>query len=202
MGAAMRRPTLFTMFLAVVAFCLLPAGNLQAQRRAGRVYRGGGRHVVITGPHRHVRGSGRGMRRDREFVGGGYYPLGFDDGSQTQIIIPVNASEGKAPAKEVIKEVPPPPPPPNPKMVEVPMARHEKPGKPVPPAVFVLKSGERIEARQYTVTAKDVQFLSENREQRLIPVTSLDIEETESVNRERGLNLLIPVSGNEISLGF
>ena len=88
-----------------------------------------------------------------------------------------------------------------PKMMEIPAAAKGEASKPLPPAVFILGSGERIESRHYLLSVDAVQ-LTVDRRRRSIPLEALDLKATVAANRQRGLELHIPSSGSEISLGF
>jgi len=73
--------------------------------------------------------------------------------------------------------------------------------KPLPKTIFVFASGERLEAEHYEIHATFLHLTAEGRE-RSIPLSALDIKKTVAVNRERGINLKIPTSNNEILLAF
>lgn len=87
-----------------------------------------------------------------------------------------------------------------PKLVEIPGANTAVPKK-LPPAIFVLSNGERIEAQRYLITADNVQINS-GRQLRTIPLNEVDLAATVAANRQRGIDLHIPADGGEISLGF
>ena len=76
-----------------------------------------------------------------------------------------------------------------------------KDAEPLPPAMFVLKSGERLEARRFLLTATSLS-MNINRQQRVIPLDALDLDATIAANRQRGVNLQIPADHNEICLSF
>jgi hypothetical protein len=67
--------------------------------------------------------------------------------------------------------------------------------------IFVLATGERLEARRFMLTASDLAVVID-RQQRTIPLHMLDIDATVTANRERGIDLRIPTDRNEISLSF
>lgn len=91
--------------------------------------------------------------------------------------------------------------PAGPKMTELPGATAAAAAAPLPPAMFILTSGERIEARQYLVTYDRVQ-LTVDRQPRTIPLSMLDVNATLAADRQRGIDLRIPSGQNEVSLGF
>jgi len=92
-----------------------------------------------------------------------------------------------------------------PKIIEVPrdLARAEIPpsAKPLPPAIFILKNGERLEAQRFLLRNGSLSC-SINHQPRTIPLDSLDLDATLAANRERGIDLHIPADPNEISLSF
>ena len=71
----------------------------------------------------------------------------------------------------------------------------------LPPTIFILANGERLETRRYVLTASNLS-VSIDRQQRTVPRDLLDINATITANHERGIDLRIPVDGNEISLSF
>jgi len=73
--------------------------------------------------------------------------------------------------------------------------------KPVPATIFILTTGEKVEAQRYLLTASSLS-VTVQRNQRTIPVQMLDLDATEAANRDRGVELLIPTDLNEISLRF
>jgi hypothetical protein len=76
-----------------------------------------------------------------------------------------------------------------------------KDAEPLPPAMFVLKSGERLEARRFLLTATSLS-MNINRQQRVIPLDALDLDATIAANRQRGVTLQSPADHNEICLSF
>ena len=208
----MQRVVSITLLLAA----LLLAANMQAQRGGGM--RGGsGRTVAARG------GVGRsgtrnglpGSSRARNFRGNNFgnnnlgsnsllYPL-WDDG-------PYDEEEAGPP-----EEYGPPLPPPmmmaqgsnmrprrvpaGPKITELPVTASSAASAPLPPAMFILTNGERIESQQYLVTYDQVQ-LTVDRQPRTIPLSMLDLNATLAADRQRGIDLRIPAGKNEISLGF
>lgn len=73
--------------------------------------------------------------------------------------------------------------------------------KPLPPTIFVLTSGERLETQRFLLTANTLS-VSVHRTDRTIPVEMVDLDATEAANRERGIDLRIPSDRNEVSLRF
>lgn len=74
------------------------------------------------------------------------------------------------------------------------------PAKPLPPAVFILASGERLETEHYTLTSESLR-VTVNGQPRTIPLKALDIKATIAACRQRGIDLKIPKSRSEITLG-
>ncbi|MFZ0703996.1 MAG: hypothetical protein WAM71_00230 [Candidatus Korobacteraceae bacterium] len=93
----------------------------------------------------------------------------------------------------------------SPKVIEVPPENAQ--GKqvvasgPVPAAVFILTSGQRLEAKRYLLT-EDVLRLQHGRDRQNIPMNELNVEATIAANHERGIELQIPDSKNQLTLGF
>jgi hypothetical protein len=93
------------------------------------------------------------------------------------------------------------PPAPKPLVIEIPRAANLAAAKVVPPTIFVLANGERLEARLFVLTASNLSF-SVDRQQRTVPFDMLDINATINANHERGIDLRIPYDRNEILLNF
>lgn len=85
--------------------------------------------------------------------------------------------------------------------IEIPSIANAGAPKMLPPAVFILASGERLEARRFLLSAS-LLSVSVDRQQRTVPLAMLDLQATLSANRERGIDLRIPDDRNEISLSF
>lgn len=84
---------------------------------------------------------------------------------------------------------------------EVPGGPIAAPAKTRPPTVFLLKNGEKLEARRYTITGGSL-HLTVDGKPRIIPLTDLDLNATLAANHERGVNLRIPTNPNEVVMGF
>jgi thiol-disulfide isomerase/thioredoxin len=89
----------------------------------------------------------------------------------------------------------------SPKIIEVPPGPSAPPAKPRPPSVFLLKNGEKLEARRYTITGGSLHITADGK-LRVIPLTELDLKATLAANHERGINLKIPTNPNEVVMGF
>lgn len=94
-----------------------------------------------------------------------------------------------------------PPKPSGMKVIDIPPDKSSHPGQPLPKAVFVLTSGERLEADRYTMDTKYLHVAMEG-EERIIPISAVDVQATESANRARGLDLKIPTSKSEVFVSF
>ncbi|MGB8065812.1 MAG: hypothetical protein WCF26_28260 [Candidatus Sulfotelmatobacter sp.] len=73
--------------------------------------------------------------------------------------------------------------------------------KALPPTVFILTDGERLESDRFVLTANSLS-VNVHRSLRTIPLDMLDIDATLAANRDRGIDLRIPNDRNEISLRF
>ena len=175
--------------------------------------KGGG--VGINGGNR----VGRGFRRNRFGYGWGYgvWPAYYDGyGLDWNLpywdyvnFPPSDAQYGPEPGYAenqpsrptvVVQERQPAPPAQSPKLVEIPL-----PGdttvKPVPPALFVLTNGEKLESRRYVLSANSLQ-VDIDRKQRTIPISELNIDATIAANQQRGIDISFPQDRSSLFLGF
>ena len=106
----------------------------------------------------------------------------------------------EAPAPSVVVRPTVAPPIPRAQVIEIPGNKNAI-VRVLPPTIFVLASGERLEARRYVLTASNLS-LSIGRQERIVPLDVLDIDATVAANHVRGIDLRIPESRNEISLSF
>lgn len=88
----------------------------------------------------------------------------------------------------------------SPKLIEVPGAANTSTPK-AQTAVFILRDGQRLEPTRYMLTSNSLRITVDG-EQRVIPISQLDVKATVAANRERGIQLRIPAAPNEISLSF
>ena len=86
-------------------------------------------------------------------------------------------------------------------VIEISAAANSSAAKVLPPTIFILASGERLESRRFVLTSR-LLSLSIDRQHRTVPIEGLDISATIAANHERGIDLRIPDDRNEISLGF
>jgi len=89
----------------------------------------------------------------------------------------------------------------SPRIIEVQGGPSPQPAKPRPPSVFLLKNGEKIEIRRYTILGGLLRLTVDGK-QRTIPLTDLDLKASTTANQEHGINLKIPTNPNEIVMGF
>jgi hypothetical protein len=116
---------------------------------------------------------------------------------------PLQSAENGRPARPGYYRPPEPEKPPaEAQVINIPAAPGAaEQAKNQPPATFVLKNGERLEARRFLLTANNLSVTVDHT-QRTIPFDSLDVDATLAANRDRGVNLEIPADHNEISLSF
>ena len=115
-----------------------------------------------------------------------------------------DAPADSAPPRVVVQRVreePPAKPVPPAQVIEIPHAASSAVLKALPPTVFILTSGERLESERFVLTANSLS-ISVQRTPRTIPLDMLDIDATLAANRDRGIDLRIPNDRNEISLRF
>ena len=200
----MNRAALFTLLAA----SLLTAPSL-AQRGGGGHAAGG--HVSgghSAAPHGHsgsgARHGGFGSRRLERGgwnnYGYGGYPYFFgDDGYDAQ----EGDSPVDRPAAPVIvraRDERPPKPLPPAQVINIPSAGSSV-ARSLPPTVFILSNGEKLESDRYVLTANNLS-VNVHRSVRTIPLDMLDIDATLAANHDRGIDLRVPNDRNEISLRF
>jgi hypothetical protein len=88
-----------------------------------------------------------------------------------------------------------------PQVIEVPGVANSTTAKTLPPTIFILTNGERLETRRFVLTASNLSA-SLDRHQRTIPLDMLDINARFAANREREIDLRVAADRNEISLSF
>ena len=184
---------------------------------AGAGGRGSG--IGINGGNRF----GRGFRRNRFGYGWGYgvwpayydgYGLDWDlpywDYANFPPSDPPYGPEGppsgyaeNQPSRQtvIVRDRQPAPPPQSPKLVEIPLPNDSSTLKPVPPALFVLANGEKLESRRYVLSANSLQ-VDIDRKQRTIPISELNIDATIAANQQRGIDISFPQDRSSLFLGF
>ena len=213
--------------LLVLTVLVLSAALLQAQRGGGGSHGGGSHGGGFSGAGGHVPGHGAragpsngffplhsGFRHHNQYgYGSVWLPWGVpywdDDGYfwDEPYEPPANYQPPPPPMSPQVIVVqnkepgPPAPPPEPPKLIEVAQSKEPPVAKPQPPALFVLKDGERIESRNYLLTAQSLQ-VEVDRQQRMIPVSTLDLDATIAANHERGIEVTVPRDRTSMFLSF
>jgi hypothetical protein len=213
-NAAMQRVASITLLAAA----LLLAASAQAQR--GGAMRGGGGRTVLShgaGGHNRSRSGSAENSRTRSFRSNHFgndnlgnnsllYPVWYDEPYDGEEVGPPEESGPPLMPAPMMAQGGNPRPaarriPTGPKITELPGRAQAVASARLPPAMFILTNGERIEARQYLVTYDQVQLVVD-RQPRTIPLSMLDMNATLAANRQRGIDMRIPSGQHEISLGF
>jgi len=170
-------------------------GSGQAQRSSASVHGGGQRG--FSGGVRVRRGTASGVVRRRAGIGSGFFP--YSDSFESE---QPEADATQGPPQLVVQRTPEPVVPKG-QVIEIsPTANSTSTtAKLLPPTIFVLANGERLESRRFVLTASALS-VSIERQQRSVPLGQLDINATVAANHERGIELRIPDDRNEISVGF
>ena len=196
----MQRTSLSALLAAFVLF----AGALQAQRGGG-AFRGGAAGAGVGGPRGVSSGFVSGLprfhnpRNFNPFYGPLWYdePFGYEQPEFSSMpappILMMQPDKYQAAKREI--------PPASPQIIEVPSPANSAASKPLPPAVFILTNGQRLEARRYMLT-QDRLYVTVDRQPRAIPLAMLAVNATLAANRARGIDLQIPADCSEISVGF
>lgn len=194
-------------------FALLAVSVLTAPLSAQR---GGGGHAGgghATGGHTGFGARSGGHFGSRRFADGrrgwnnygygyGDYPYFFPDDwydGEQDGDVPADQPAAPVVVQRVREERPPKPLPPA-QVIDIPNTGSTV-AKSLPPTVFVLNNGERLESDRYVLTANSLS-VNVHRSLRTIPLDMLDIDATLAANRDRGVDLKIPNDRNEISLRF
>ncbi len=196
----MPRTALFALLVAS-----LLDGSLQAQRAAaafhGNAARSPGRSGFVGrrgSPNRFFAGR---SRFHHDSFGAVFVPYSLPYDAPFGYEQPETEAVTNGPAPPVVIPQTPAPPVPKAQVIEIPGAANSSAVKMLPPTIFILANGERLETRRFLLTASNLSF-SIDRQQRTIPLDRLDIDATIAANRERGIDLRIPADRNEISLSF
>jgi hypothetical protein len=202
----MPRAALFTLLVASVL-----NGFLQAQRATATFHGNAAGQTVRSGF------AGQRGFPNRFFRGRGFVPSGFHrhDGFGSIFLVPYSdwydgpvgyeqpdaeaMRNGPVPPVEILRT--PEPPIPKAQVIEIPGVADSTAAKVLPPTIFVLANGERLETRRYVLTASNLSVRID-RQQRTVPLDMLDVNATIAANHENGIDLRIPADRNEISLGF
>lgn len=79
--------------------------------------------------------------------------------------------------------------------------KDQAPPKPSASAVFILSNGQKIESGDYVITVDSVS-LQQDGQERVYPLSKLNVSATVAANRERGLDLKIPDNKAQITISF
>jgi hypothetical protein len=132
------------------------------------------------------------------------YPYWGDDfyADDSYYLEPANTPpQVTAPVVEYREPARPAAPPESPKVTEVTLSKEVAPAKPLPPTVFVLSDGEKVESRDYLLTASSLR-IEVGRARRITSVNQLNIDATLAANHERGIELTFPRNSGTVVLGF
>jgi hypothetical protein len=180
-----------SILVALLGLAVLDGSGL-AQRSAAAVH-GGQRG--FSGGVRVRRGTSSGVVHRRAGIGSGFFPY-YDSFESEQ----PEADATPGPPQMVSQRTPEAVVPKG-QVIEISPAANSATAKLLPPTIFVLANGERLESRRFVLTAS-VLSVSIERQQRSVPLGQLDISATVAANHERGIELRIPDDRNEISVGF
>ncbi len=214
----MKSIKVFAASLLFVSATLLPA-----QRAGGGAGAGSGGHAsAVSGGAAHgnrvvIRaGNGRRNRNQGYGYGAGYYPWYgsyadyWDDPwaygqdgppSETAYQPQPNGNSPSIIMMQSPQRVAPAAPAPSPKLVEVPLDGPATPAKPQPPALFVLQNGQQIETDRYVLSDRSV-TVDVGRQQRTIPLSDINVNETTAANRQRGVDIAFPRDSNSLFMSF
>ena len=196
----MRRAALCTLLVVSVL-----GGSLYAQRAAatfhGNAARspGGSGFVGQRGSSTRFVPSRSHFRHDRAGAVFAPYFVPYDEPFGYEQ--PETEAVTNGPASPAVIPRTPVPAVPKAQVIEIPGAANSTTAKMLPPTIFILANGERLETRRFLLTASNLSF-SIKRQQRTIPLDRLDLDATIAANHERGIDLRIPADRNEISLSF
>jgi hypothetical protein len=196
----MQRAGLFALLVVTVL-----GGSLQAQRAAATFHGNAARSPGRAGI------AGRRGSSNRFFAGRSRFHHDGAGGVFAPYFVPYDEPfDYGQPETEAVTNGPAPPAAiprtaetavPKAQVIEIPGAANSTTAKMLPPTLFILANGERLETRRFLLTASNLSF-SIDRQQRTIPLDRLDLDATIAANHERGIDLRIPADRNEISLSF
>jgi len=91
---------------------------------------------------------------------------------------------------------------PNPGIIDIPQDNTAKQSAtPLPPTVFILANGQSLELKRYTLTQTSLSF-TKDYVRRVVPTSQINLEATVAANQKRGVDLRIPESPNQVTIGF
>ncbi len=190
----MPRAALFALLVASIL-----DGCLQAQRAAPTIHGSSAARSPVRSGFVGRRGFRSHPRHDN--IGSVFVPYFFPYDDSFGYEQPPAEAVTNEPAPPVVISRTPEPPVPKAQVIEIPGVANSAPAKMLPPTLFILANGERLETRRYVLTASHLSVNIERR-QRTLPLDMLDINATITANRERGIDLQIPTDRTEISLSF
>lgn len=126
-----------------------------------------------------------------------YDPFWYEPPDEEAVEAAAPVTEQHNDGQSFVRETPVP----KSQIIEIPSDGRATARKPLPPTIFILMSGEKVESRQFLLTASDLS-IKVGRYARTIPLDTLNVDATIAANRERGIDLRIPADRNEISLSF
>ena len=203
--------------LLTLLFASSLAGSLQAQRARGMSQGHAARVPAHSGfigqrgisrrSHRHRGISNSGFRRHHDGFGDGFFPFLYADdepfyeptdtdetvSEQAPPLVIEDRGDGQPRRREEPRS--------RPLVIEIPEAANPTSAKTIPPTIFILTDGERLEGQRFLLTATNLS-ISIHSHERTIPFEMLDLDATAAANRERGIDLRIPADRNEILLRF
>ena len=203
----MPRAALFALLVASIL-----DGSLQAQR-ATATFHGNATGLPVRSGFVRQRGSPNAFLPSRfhlrhDGFGFGFVPyfVPYDEPLGYEQPDAEGVAEGPAPLIVILpsderQSRTPEPSAPKPQVIEIPGAANSTVPKMLPPTIFILANGERLEIQRFILTVSNLSF-SIDRRQRTIPLDLLDINATIAANHERGIDLQIPADRTEISLSF
>jgi hypothetical protein len=190
----MRRAALFALLVASIL-----DGSLQAQRATATSHGSSAARPPVRSGFVGQRGFRSHPRHNN--VGSVFLPYFFPYDEPFGYEQPDSEAVTNGPVPPVVISRTPELPVPKAQVIEIPGVANSTPAKMLPPTIFILANGERLETRRYLLTASHLSVNIERR-QRTLPLDMLDINATITANRERGIDLQIPADRTEISLSF
>ena len=188
--------------LILLLVCLVPE-YVQAQRGGG--FAGSPTRSAFAAPHlfanRFPRSGAFATHYHRRHNGYGlfFYPDYWPYEEETDYDRPYIEVIEHEPA--AVLPAAPEAPPSKAKVIEIPAVANSAAAKPLPPAIFILANGERLEASRFLLTSAYLS-VNLNRRQLTIPLDQLDLAATAEANRERGIDLRVPDDQHEVLLSF
>lgn len=159
--------------------------------------------IVARGPvpfhpgHHRAAGEPHLQNQPLDIVAFPYYPFGYDIEPDTRTeVLDAGTRVAPEPEEKPVEEKRVS----SPQLIEITGAVRVA-ATPLPPTIFILLSGEKLEAQQFLLTASSLS-VTMHRAHRTIAIDMLDLDATLAANHNRGIELRIPNDRNEISLRF